>query len=74
MSTLQEMLYLGLFFGGFLLSFAKISKLIEKRWPSQKQVQFGNFGLIPSKTGLFFFIWIPIYTFVVVKFSVVLGF
>lgn len=60
-TSVNEIIGLIIFIAGFMLTFIVLARLIESKWPSKNRIKFGNFGLVPKHTGIFFFIWLAIY-------------
>lgn len=60
-TSVNEIIVLLIFIGGFVLTFVFLAQIIESKWPSKDRVRFGNFGLVRKHTVIFVFIWLAIY-------------
>lgn len=60
-SETKEIIGLVIMLGGFILTYVPLAVLIESKWPSDSKVRLGNFGPIPKRAGIFFFVWLAVY-------------
>jgi hypothetical protein len=58
---MSEALSMILFLGGFFITYAGLVALIERQWPSKDKMQIGRLGLVPTKAGILFFVWLAIW-------------